>query len=192
MLLLPDEVSVESWMSGMMNGMDSCAPAQNGTASSNSSQSGMVEESKTNLIVNYLPQSMTQEEIRSLFSSIGELESCKLIKDKVTEGESGACVREVSPVIDRRARSDVMASLVAVISTGAPLIYEVNFGIITMEAREVATAAASSASADVACTASPGCHDDRTEVFLSLSLFSLVANLPLPLAVRLTVAYPLS
>ncbi|XP_018012742.1 ELAV-like protein 1 isoform X3 [Hyalella azteca] len=81
------KVSVESWMSGMMNGMDSCAPAQNGTASSNSSQSGMVEESKTNLIVNYLPQSMTQEEIRSLFSSIGELESCKLIKDKVTGGE---------------------------------------------------------------------------------------------------------
>lgn len=42
------------------------------------------EESKTNLIVNYLPQTMTQEEMRSLFSSIGELESCKLIRDKVT------------------------------------------------------------------------------------------------------------
>merc|ERR1712212_567633 len=28
---------------------------------------------------------MTQEEIRSLFSSIGEVESCKLIRDKVTE-----------------------------------------------------------------------------------------------------------
>ena len=27
---------------------------------------------------------MTQEEIRSLFSSIGEVESCKLIRDKVT------------------------------------------------------------------------------------------------------------
>ncbi|XP_037793368.1 ELAV-like protein 1 isoform X5 [Penaeus monodon] len=80
------KVSVESWMSGMINGMDSCA--QNGTASSNSSQSGHIEESKTNLIVNYLPQNMTQEEIRSLFSSIGELESCKLIRDKVT-GESG-------------------------------------------------------------------------------------------------------
>ena len=40
--------------------------------------------SKTNLIVNYLPQTMTQEEIRSLFSSIGEVESCKLIRDKVT------------------------------------------------------------------------------------------------------------
>lgn len=42
------------------------------------------DESKTNLIVNYLPQTMTQEEIRSLFSSIGELESCKLIRDKMT------------------------------------------------------------------------------------------------------------
>jgi len=42
-------------------------------------------ERKTNLIVNYLPQNMTQvEEIRSLFSSIGEVESCKLIRDKVT------------------------------------------------------------------------------------------------------------
>ncbi|XP_068245778.1 ELAV-like protein 1 isoform X6 [Palaemon carinicauda] len=83
------KVSVETWMSGMMNGMDGCT-TQNGTASSNSSQSGHIEESKTNLIVNYLPQNMTQEEIRSLFSSIGELESCKLIRDKVT-GESGEC-----------------------------------------------------------------------------------------------------
>merc|ERR1719391_806821 len=31
---------------------------------------------------------MTQEEIRSLFSSIGEVESCKLIRDKVTTGLS--------------------------------------------------------------------------------------------------------
>ncbi|XP_035698367.1 ELAV-like protein 1 isoform X2 [Branchiostoma floridae] len=42
------------------------------------------EDSKTNLIVNYLPQTMTQDEIKSLFSSIGEVESCKLIRDKVT------------------------------------------------------------------------------------------------------------
>uniref|UniRef100_UPI00028BC7A0 ELAV-like protein 1 n=1 Tax=Homo sapiens TaxID=9606 RepID=UPI00028BC7A0 len=37
----------------------------------------------TNLIVNYLPQNMTQDELRSLFSSIGEVESAKLIRDKV-------------------------------------------------------------------------------------------------------------
>ncbi|XP_049844989.1 ELAV-like protein 1 isoform X13 [Schistocerca gregaria] len=87
---------IESKM--MQNGMDA-VPQQNGTMHTNSSTSsssnshnsssqtntgGQQEESKTNLIVNYLPQTMTQEEIRSLFSSIGEVESCKLIRDKVT------------------------------------------------------------------------------------------------------------
>lgn len=42
---------------------------------------------KNNLIVNYLPPNMTQEEVRSLFSSIGDVESCKLVRDKNT-GES--------------------------------------------------------------------------------------------------------
>lgn len=42
------------------------------------------EDTGTNLIVNYLPQNMTQEEIKSLFASIGEVESCKLIRDKST------------------------------------------------------------------------------------------------------------
>ncbi|CAF0727138.1 unnamed protein product [Brachionus calyciflorus] len=41
-------------------------------------------DSRTNLIVNYLPQNMTQDEIKALFSSIGTVESCKLIKDKLT------------------------------------------------------------------------------------------------------------
>ena len=40
--------------------------------------------SKTNLIVNYLPQNMTQDEIKSLFASIGPVDSCKLIKDKLS------------------------------------------------------------------------------------------------------------
>ncbi|XP_034251779.1 ELAV-like protein 3 isoform X25 [Thrips palmi] len=70
----------------MQNGMDTM-PQHNGTMHTNSSHNSSAnsnEESKTNLIVNYLPQTMTQEEIRSLFSSIGEVESCKLIRDKVT------------------------------------------------------------------------------------------------------------
>ncbi|XP_063277519.1 ELAV-like protein 2 isoform X2 [Prinia subflava] len=46
--------------------------------------SGNTEDSKTNLIVNYLPQNMTQEELKSLFGSIGEIESCKLVRDKIT------------------------------------------------------------------------------------------------------------
>lgn len=69
----------------MTNGGSSIPDAgQNGNGNGN----GNNDESKTNLIVNYLPQTMTQEEIRSLFSSIGELESCKLIRDKMTGKEN--------------------------------------------------------------------------------------------------------
>ncbi|XP_049590803.1 ELAV-like protein 2 isoform X5 [Syngnathus scovelli] len=45
---------------------------------------GSLEDSKTNLIVNYLPQNMAQDELKSLFGSIGEIESCKLVRDKIT------------------------------------------------------------------------------------------------------------
>jgi len=38
----------------------------------------------TNLIVNYLPQTMSQDDIRSLFASVGDIDSCKLIRDKLT------------------------------------------------------------------------------------------------------------
>ncbi|XP_030401937.1 ELAV-like protein 3 isoform X2 [Gopherus flavomarginatus] len=48
------------------------------------SANGAADDSKTNLIVNYLPQNMTQEEFKSLFGSIGEIESCKLVRDKIT------------------------------------------------------------------------------------------------------------
>lgn len=68
----------------IMDPTSQVAVTQNGgTASPTNSQSddGL---SKTNLIVNYLPQTMTQDDIRSLFSSIGEVESCKLIRDKPT------------------------------------------------------------------------------------------------------------
>lgn len=41
-------------------------------------------DAKTNLIVNYLPQNMTQDEVRGLFGNIGDLESCKLIRNKAT------------------------------------------------------------------------------------------------------------
>ena len=41
-------------------------------------------ESKTNLIVNYLPQTFSYDEFKSLFSRYGELESCKLVFDKFT------------------------------------------------------------------------------------------------------------
>lgn len=69
-----------------------------GGSSTTGSDNGL-EESKTNLIVNYLPQTMTQEEIRSLFSSIGEVESCKLIRDKIT-GEQSIKHTRILPQIE--------------------------------------------------------------------------------------------
>lgn len=45
-----------------------------------------VDDSKTNLIVNYLPQNMTPDELKSLFGSIGDIESCKIVRDKITGG----------------------------------------------------------------------------------------------------------
>lgn len=55
------------------------------------STNGATDDSKTNLIVNYLPQNMTQEEFKSLFGSIGEIESCKLVRDKIT-GNRAVCL----------------------------------------------------------------------------------------------------
>lgn len=42
------------------------------------------EKLRTNLIINYLPQTMTQDEVKDLFTSIGPIESCKLVRDKST------------------------------------------------------------------------------------------------------------
>ncbi|KAL4656085.1 ELAV-like protein 1 isoform X1 [Arapaima gigas] len=61
---------------------------------------------RTNLIVNYLPQNMTQDELRSLFSSIGEVESAKLIRDKVAGHSLGyGFVNYVNPSDAERAIS---------------------------------------------------------------------------------------
>lgn len=47
------------------------------------------DRSKTNLIVNYLPQDMTEMEVKTLFSNFGHVESCKLIRDKTTQVSLG-------------------------------------------------------------------------------------------------------
>ncbi|XP_038067714.1 ELAV-like protein 1-B isoform X2 [Patiria miniata] len=57
---------------------------QNGVMAGKANNNNNNEESKTNLIVNYLPQHTSQEEMRSLFGKFGEIESCKLVKDKIT------------------------------------------------------------------------------------------------------------
>ncbi|XP_077356091.1 ELAV-like protein 2 isoform X9 [Festucalex cinctus] len=66
------------------NNNGSNGPASISNNCSSPVESGSLEDSKTNLIVNYLPQNMAQEELKSLFGSIGEIESCKLVRDKIT------------------------------------------------------------------------------------------------------------
>jgi len=47
-------------------------------------ESNLSDKIRTNLIINYLPPTMTQDEIKDLFGSIGAIESCKLVRDKTT------------------------------------------------------------------------------------------------------------
>ena len=63
--------------------MDGPSQMQNGVMAKPNNNNNN-EDSKTNLIVNYLPQHMSQDEMRSLFGEYGDIESCKLIRDKIT------------------------------------------------------------------------------------------------------------
>lgn len=45
---------------------------------------GTGEESPTNLIINYLPQTLSDDEYRSMFLTIGPIKSAKIIRDKST------------------------------------------------------------------------------------------------------------
>ncbi|PSN30343.1 Protein sex-lethal [Blattella germanica] len=47
-------------------------------------------EGKTNLIINYLPQNMTEKELYSMFVTIGPVESCRVMKDFKAEDASRA------------------------------------------------------------------------------------------------------
>jgi len=57
-----------------------------------------MDRSKTNLIVNYLPQDMTEMEVKGMFEQFGIVDSCKLIRDKTTQVSLGyAFVNYSSP-----------------------------------------------------------------------------------------------
>ena len=58
-----------------------------GTSKSASQTPELGAVDRTNLIVNYLPPSTSQEHVRTLFASIGEVENCKLVRENST-GES--------------------------------------------------------------------------------------------------------
>jgi hypothetical protein len=73
---------------GIINGHYFSSSNANGadqaTTSTAPSPNADLGELMTNLIINYLPQNMNQDEVRALFASMGEIESCKLVRDKVT------------------------------------------------------------------------------------------------------------
>jgi ELAV like protein 2/3/4 len=52
--------------------------------SSNTNNSNLDTTSKTNLIVNYVPQTMVKDEFETLFASIGEIQCCTLVMDKLS------------------------------------------------------------------------------------------------------------
>jgi len=59
-------------------------PASSSSSSSSSSLSAAAAVNKTNLIVNYLPQTLSQDDMTALFSSVAPVDSCKLVRDKTT------------------------------------------------------------------------------------------------------------
>uniref|UniRef100_A0A1I7SRM5 ELAV-like protein 2 n=1 Tax=Bursaphelenchus xylophilus TaxID=6326 RepID=A0A1I7SRM5_BURXY len=87
----------------------SASPSSSSDSGSNlkASDKGILE-SKTNLIINYLPQTMSQDEVRSLFASMGPIESCKLVRDKTTGQSLGyAFVNYCNPDDASRARQSL-------------------------------------------------------------------------------------
>lgn len=52
-----------------------------GHASSSSTSSLTGHSPGTNLIINYLPQDMSEQELYSLFSTMGPIETCRIMRD---------------------------------------------------------------------------------------------------------------
>lgn len=68
-------------MYDMQSSSASFGPVGNASSSSTSSLSAACNNSGTNLIVNYLPQDMTERELHSMFSTMGPIESCRIMRD---------------------------------------------------------------------------------------------------------------
>src|SRR5688572_14336715 len=44
----------------------------------------MSDVKKDTLIINYLPQTLADEDFESMFASVGELRACKIVRDRAT------------------------------------------------------------------------------------------------------------
>ena len=83
--IVPGSDQSTACSSDELNGsVETAASSAEGGSATQTTAGQIQDDTKTNLIVNYLPQNMTQDEVRSLFGNIGELESCKLIRNKAT------------------------------------------------------------------------------------------------------------
>lgn len=52
--------------------------------STDDAQNDQEDNEKTNLIVNYLPQQMTDEEFENLFKKFGSMKSCKIVRNRIS------------------------------------------------------------------------------------------------------------
>lgn len=59
-------------------------PNNNNTSNGDNKQQTGSSNNKANLIVNYLPQSVKEQDFNLLFSKIGAIKSCKLMFDRQT------------------------------------------------------------------------------------------------------------
>lgn len=68
-------------------GIDTSNPAI--AAAMQSSALANLNHSATNLIVNYIPTTLSDDDFIKLFSSIGPIRSCKIVRDKSTHQSFG-------------------------------------------------------------------------------------------------------
>ncbi|EDQ88948.1 uncharacterized protein MONBRDRAFT_25688 [Monosiga brevicollis MX1] len=63
---------------------DDAGDASSPTSNGSNGQFNQAPVSKTNLIINYIPNSFSQDDLRALFGAYGALKSCKLMYDRAT------------------------------------------------------------------------------------------------------------
>jgi len=60
----------------------------------------MANNEKKNLIINYLPNSLSQEDVKTIFDRIGEVATCKLVRNKLTGASLGYAFVEYVKEVD--------------------------------------------------------------------------------------------
>ncbi|KAF0989961.1 hypothetical protein HZS_6828 [Henneguya salminicola] len=69
--------------------IDSASTSRTNETGCESGSNSFESQEIRNLIINYLPQHMNEAEVQSLFSTIGEVETCKLVRSKETKQSLG-------------------------------------------------------------------------------------------------------